>query len=365
VVGVVNACGTVTPPPTAHLAPAVQEHQWTAYLGTAHRTGTAPESLVGEPAPAWRARPAHGLVGGPAVAEAVIALAQSDRQVALLDRATGDVLWRHRTQQPLGAGPLIAADRVYAAESGNGGRVVALRLTDGREMWSRRAGDVVAPLVLAHGAVYAGGTGGLVKVEIAEGHERWRTTLSGTVRTAPLPVAAGVIVATSADSLFFLADSNGVVVRGRRTHGTVLAAPALADSVVVFGTTAGRIEAVDARTLRTFWIYDLDEPIVGSIAVRGDTAWALSGRGVLVGLPLAGPATGARRVELGLVARAGPMPFPGGILVCAVGGEIVWLSDALERHWSARVESPLVEPPIVDGRTMIVTSQRGDVAAFR
>ena len=207
--------------------------------------------------------------------------------------------------------------------------------------------------------------GGMVKIEIAEGHEAWSVTLPGTVRAAPLPVSRGIIVATSADSLFLIGDSSGVILRRRRTRGTVLASPALADSVVVLGTSAGRIEAVDAGTLRTLWVYDMDEPIVGSIAVRGGTAWALSARGVLVGLPLVGSTDGARHVDLGLVARAGPMPFPGGILVCAVGGEIIWLSDALERHWSARVESPLVEPPIVDGRTMIVTSQRGDVAAFR
>jgi len=365
VVCLVNACGAPVSTTRVAPAPAVQEHEWTMYLGTAQRTGTAPESLVGEPAPAWRARISHGLVGAPAVAEAVIVLSQTDRQVAVIGRTAGEVLWRHRVQQPLGTGPLLAGDRVYAAESGHGGRVVALRLADGREQWSHRAGDVVAPLLLAGGAVYAAGTGGIVKLDAAQGHETWSAALPGTVRAAPLAVPQGLIVATSADSLFRIADSSGTVVLRRHTYGTVLAAPALADTIAVLGTSAGRIEAVDVRTLRALWVYDLDGPIVGSIAISGDTAWALSARGVLIGLPLAGPRAGLRRVELGIVARAGPMPFPGGILIGAVNGEIDWLDQALVHRWSARVESPLIEPPIVDGRTMIVTSERGDVTAFR
>jgi outer membrane protein assembly factor BamB len=276
------------------------------------------------------------------------------------------VYWRRRLDRAPGAGPLLRDDRVLVAEQGQDGRVRALRLSDGRELWSRTGGDVTAPLAMNRAELYAGSLDGRVtKLSAHDGSVLWRTRVSGGVRAAPLPAGGLVIVATVSDSMFALDDSGGAVRRRRPTLGTVLAAPALAGSVIVFGTSAGRLEAADAASLMPLWTLDLPDPIVGSVAVRGNTAYAVTARGLLVAVSLEGPGAGSRRVEVGLVARAGPMPVPGGVFVSGLNGEILWLGPALERRWSARVEAPVVEPVLVDGRTLLVVSQRGDVVAFR
>ncbi|MBI1723883.1 MAG: PQQ-binding-like beta-propeller repeat protein [Gemmatimonadetes bacterium] len=357
----VNACVSV-----ARVGPPSQDHAWRVYLGSALRAPVAWESVSADPQPVWRADLGRGIVGGPALAEDVVAISQIDRQVALLDRATGEVIWRRRLTNNVGAGPLLADDRVFVATQTGNGRAYALRLTNGKSIWSGQAGDVVAPLALGETEVYAASAEGLVTQFSAHAGTRlWRTRVSGAVRTAPVPVPGGVVIATAADSIFLLDRSSGAV-RGRRAmRGTVLAAPALfADSLLLVGTTGGRLEALDARTFEVRWGLELGSGVVGSVAVRERSAYALTVRGLLWTVPLDAPQS-ARRVAIGVVARAGPAPVAGGVFVSGVNGEVALVDEMGMRKWSARLEPPVVEPVIVDGRMVLAVSQRGEVVAFR
>ena len=150
-----------------------------------------------------------------------------------------------------------------------------------------RLGDVAAPLAIHDAQVYAGTVDGwFVALSTAGGERIWRTQLGGGVRAAPVAVGGGVIAATGADSLYLLARATGAIRARRGTDGTVLAAPALADSVVLFGTTGGRVEACDTATLATRWSLDVGSEVVGAIAVRRDTAFVLTHDGDLWRVPL-------------------------------------------------------------------------------
>ena len=330
------------------------------------RTGVGADTVGAEPQPAWHVRVGRGVIGAPATGETVLAFALTDRTVSLIERATGELYWNRRLDLAAGAGPLLADDRLLVAEQGQGGRVRALRLSDGHGLWSQRAGDVAAPLAMAGGVVFAGSVEGFISaIAVGDGAVRWRARLSGAVRAAPVPVPGAVLIATSADTLYRLADSTGAVIRRRPTPGAVLAAPALTDGTLIIGTSDGHLEALDAVTLRQRWTLDLGAPVVGSVAVHRGTVYAVSARGRLVAVPLAGPAEAARSTEVGLVVRAGPMPTPGGIFVCGVNGEVVRFDTDLTRRWSARVEPPVSQPVLVDGRSLLVVSQHGDVVLFR
>lgn len=356
----VNACTSV-----AREGPAFQERPWPAYLGGPLRSASSPDSIATDPQPIWRAAVGRGITGGPALSETVLAVATVDRRVVLLERATGAQIWDHRVSLAIGAGPLIQDDRLFVAEQVDGGSVYALQLLNGRELWRTDAGAVAAPMALDGDALYVATIEGTVyRMSARRGTVVWHVKLPGAVRAAPLPTPSGLIVATAADSLFLLDEATGSVRARARTRGTVLAAPALADSLVVVGTAAGRIVAVDAATLDTRWSQGASDGIVGSIAVDGGVVWALTGRGVLCSLRLADPSA-MRSVPLGLVARAGPSPVPGGVLVSGVNGELVLVDSLGARRWTARVEPPLIEPAIADAHTIIAVSARGVVVAFR
>jgi outer membrane protein assembly factor BamB len=310
-------------------------------------------------------RLSRGISGAPAVGEDVLALSQTDRQVALLDRVTGEVLWRSRLSLPLGAGPLLAYDRLLVAEQTAEGRVRALRLVDGRVIWSARAGDVAAPLAIADSVVYAGTTAGdVLQILTSNGTRRWTTRLSGAVRAAPVPVGGGVVVATDADSLFLLDARSGAVLVRRASRGAILAALALEDSGLVVGTAAGWLAALDPTSLAERWSFEAGEPVVGAVAVRHGTVYAMTGPGTLVVVPPQGPGA-ARKLSIGLVTRAGPAPARGGVYVCGVTGEIVLVDSLGNRLWNTRLDGPVNEPMLADGSTLFAVSQRGEVVAFR
>lgn len=355
----VNACSTV------RLGPASQEHVWPAYLGTGERASAAVEAMSADPQPVWRARLARGLVGTAAIAEDVVAVSQIDQNLALLDRVTGDVIWRRHVGGAPSAGPLLRDDRIYVATQGRNGGLSAYRLDNGRPAWHTRLGDVGATPVLHGDALFAGTIEGWVmSLDAASGRVRWRTRVSGGIRAEPLVTGANVVVTTASDSMFVLEAFTGRVTRRIGLGGAVLAAPALAHGQVIVGTMEGLLAAVDTATWSIAWRRDMGSAVVGAVAVRADTVWALTERGVLWRVPLANPGR-ADSTGIGIVARAGPMPTPGGVYVAAVDGEVVLLSGTGERRWTARLRAPIVEPPLQDGTMLFVVSQRGEVVAFR
>lgn len=356
----VNACAGVF-----HQGPASQERRWKAYLGSDQRAGRAADTLAADPAPIWRIDVGRGIVGAPALTEDLVLLSQVDRQVTVLNRSTGAIIWRRRVGENIGSGPLVNYDRVFLATQTDEGQVIALDLATGKRLWGTRLGDVAAPIAIHDAQLYAGTVGGAFAALSTTGGERiWRTELSGAVRAAPVVVSGGVIVATAADSLYLLDRATGDIRARRGTTGAVLAAPALADSLVVFGTTTGRLEGCDTATLATRWSLDVGSGVVGAVAVQQDTAYVVTHDGELWWVPLAEPAR-ASKVAIGVVSRGGPTPVAGGVLVAGVGGELVLVDARGAKRWTARIHPPVAQPVAVDGPFLLAVSERGEVVAFR
>lgn len=357
----VNACVAAY-----RAGPASQDRSWRAYLGSDRRATAAPESLAAQPQSAWRVDVGRGVAGAPALTEDLVALSQVDRQVALLDRRTGEIIWRRRVGANLGAGPLVDYDRLYVATGTADGQVLALGLERGKPLWKTSLGDVAAPLA-QHDTLLVAGTvaGWVAALSAATGERGWRVLLGGAVRAPPVVTASGAIVATARDSLYLLDRATGAVRVRRGTRGTVLAAAAVADSLLLVGTTAGSVEACDTATLAPRWSLEVGSGVVGSVAVQSDTAYVLTAAGELWSVPLASPA-GARHVALGLVARAGPTPVAGAVIVAGVDGELALVDPATgERRWSARLPAPVAQPVAVDRGLLLAVSERGTVEAFR
>jgi outer membrane protein assembly factor BamB len=360
----VNACASYAP--GVRTGPASQERPWRTYLGSARRAPATGDTLYSVPQAVWRTDVGRGIAGSPALTEDILALAQVDRQVALLDRATGDVIWRIRLPASPGAGPLVDGDRILVATQEPTGRVYALRLDTGRRIWSAAAGDVAASLAVDDSVVYAATTtGDVLALRIGNGGRLWRSRLPGAVRAAPVPTPHGVLVATTADSIFRLESSTGRVLARRRLAGSVLAPPASLDSLILVGTTTGQLVALRTDSLTPVWQRELGAPIAGSVAILSGTAYALDVRGTLWRIPLADPAAGSQ-VATGVVSRAGPSPTPSGVFLAAVDGELVLVDPETGAHrWSSPVQAPLEQPPLVDGRFFVAAAARGVVMAFR
>src|SRR5437899_10554965 len=174
--------------------------------------------------------------------------------------------------------------------------------------------SVFEPLALDGATFYAeteGGTG--LRLGVESGAVAWRRRLPGAVRAAPVATPLGLAVAMAADTLYLLDKTSGEVRARLATPGTVLAAPALAESRLYFGTTGGHVLAVELPGLAVAWDHPAGDGVFGAVAVARDTVYALARDGALWLIPVAHPA-GARAIAVRIVATAGPTPPSAGVL---------------------------------------------------
>ena len=353
--------------PVVKPGPARQELGWTAYLGSARHDAAAGETLNPDPRPLWRASLGRAVRGSPALGETILAVGTVDRNVVLVDRTSGDVLWRQRVDGTIRAGPLLDQDRLYVAtEAQPEGRVYAIRLRDGKTIWRTRVGSVVAPIAFDGEALYAGTEGGaVVRVDPEAGSVRWRRALSGAIRAGPVATPHGLAVVTTADTLYLLDRTNGQV-RGRlATPGAVLGTPATDGRRVYLSTTNGRVLAVNLPELTVRWERAAGDAVYGAPALSHDTLYVLTRDGHLWLIPVEEPGA-ATRHALGIVATAGPTPIIPGVLVGSVSGEILLVDRGSGTIlWRAQVAGPIEEPPLVQGRQLVVVAGHGDIHAYR
>jgi outer membrane protein assembly factor BamB len=359
-----TACVSVIKP-----GPARQEIGWPAYLGNARHDAAAAETLNPDPRPLWRTNIGRAARGSPALGETVLAVGTVDRNLVLVNRTSGELFWRQRLDGTIRGGPLLDGDRLYVATEAQGeGRVYAIQLRDGKTIWRTRVGSVVAPLAYDGDALYAGTEGGAVvrlDPEGGSGRVMWRRALHGAVRAAPVPTPQGLAVVTTADTLYLLDRTTGQVRARVATPGAVLATPATDGRRIYFGTTDGRVLALDLPQLTVRWERAAGDAVYGAPALVHDTLYVLARDGHLWLIPVDDPAA-ATSHALGIVATAGPTPIGSGVLVGGVSGEILLVDRGRGTIlWRAQVAGPIEEPPLVQGRQLVVVAGRGDIHAYR
>lgn len=360
----VNAMACV---PVARFGPESDARGWPVYLGSARHDVSVAETLAADPQPQWRTSAGKSVRGAVAIGTTVVAVGTSDRAVVLLDRASGQRLWRHGVRGTVAGGPLIAGTRVFVAtQAVPDGRVYALDLRTGKALWTVRTAGVTAPLALADSLVIAvTDTGDVLALSAATGVQRWKRALGRATRATPVPTADGIVVATLGDSLFLLDATTGALRADIATPGTVLSAPAYDGRRLVFGTTAGHLLGVSLPTLAVAWDRSVEDAVYGAVALQSDTAIALTAGGTLWYVPLDAP-DAARRVALAVPSTAGPTPIADGVLVAGLSGEVLLVNGANGAvRWRLQRRAPIEEPPLVRDGQLFLVSGGGTVEALR
>lgn len=247
--------------------------------------------------PIWSHYSGAPVASSPVLDGGVLYLTNVNELVYALDAATGELRWRHAHVLDASRGaslelfgapsPTVSEDTVYAGFSD--GFLVNLSRADGSERWRTGVGegtypDLIAPAAPAGDAVIVGGfTEPLLAIDPLTRAVRWRVE-AGTA--APLTLDQDTI---------WQGGSDGVLRKIETRTGNVLwswtapitgtlTQPTPTPMGVLVASSAGSVYLVDATTGATNWAFDpgfLLAGVTGRPAVSGDTLYVVTNAGRL------------------------------------------------------------------------------------
>jgi outer membrane protein assembly factor BamB len=205
----------------------------------------------------------------PAIDGATIYAASADGTVMAIDKATGNVRWRQRTNYAITGGVGAAAGLVVFGT--RDARIVALNQSDGRERWSVLASSEVlaAPAVDSRVVVTQSVDGRLVALNAADGQQRWvydSTVPALSLRGTSKPLISGnIVVAGFANGIIAGIDANNglqlweervAVPQGRYDIERIIdidGDPVLSGSTVFVSSYQGNLMGLDLVSGRIVW----------------------------------------------------------------------------------------------------------------
>lgn len=298
--------------------------QWPIYGATPARTQVQSGIRVRPPfRHVWRTN-VNGLMEFPAtVWEGIAYLHTMGGTIRAISMKNGRVLWKRRTGSLMASSPAIAPERrVLVSTSMRPGYVTVRSLDTGRLRWRYYTGLTEPSPVIRKGIAYFGATNGNVyALDLDKHRPRW--------------VYHGGVKITSS--------------------------PALVGNRLYFGDYAGRVLALDARNGRVVWRGSAGSRVYGTVAVAGGRVFAPS---VFSGLSALSARSGRLlwRVPVGAYLYSSPAAFRGRVYfgtysglvysVSASSGHVLWTRPTGGRVSGAvQVVDRLVYAASLEGRT--------------
>ena len=174
--------------------------------------------------------------------------------------------WTVTLPAPAAAAPVASGDRLFAALFD--GRVVAVSLVDGSELWQVEQ-PVVGQPAAGGGLFHAATPAGLVALDAETGDVRWASSQEASV-SAPLLWTAGWLIAgLETGVLLALHAGIGGVVWMQVFDGGISVRPTIAGDRLYLSLDSGRIAALELLTGEVVW----ERPLGGApreILVAGD-----------------------------------------------------------------------------------------------
>lgn len=330
--------------------------------------------------------------------------AESD--LLCLEAASGKLHWRFKTPLHIESSPAIRGDMVvvgagaiegpdHKPKSGtNPGFVLAVRISDGKELWRVAVNDPESsPAIGADGMVYIGsGFNGQAVVALrsetdeelkAKGLERvaWRTAAEHPVTGAVTLVEGGEVRVQGSGLRVQKSEVRGGDVQANLTAESQL----LTSSLVIVGAgnsdfvfenpnPAGVVMALDGKTGQVRWKVEFPDAILGAVAARDGVVICPVRSGEVVALKAENGSVLWRRAVSGKAAVLAGPAFTGKYVYAVSRDGYLMVLDAkdgrqVERHLINDESNPgeaglSVSSPMVVGGGVVVGSETGGVRCY-
>jgi len=267
-------------------AQAVETVPWPTYGYDNQRTHFAPFRIRPPYRQRWFYRTGHLLEFPPVVTSDLVIGANQTGSMFALRKNTGKLVWRKSFRHCSAASPTIDSGTVYMAfmqarpcrryPRTQRGFIVALRASDGKELWRKSTSATESSLLFFDGVLYYGAWDGAVyALDVRSRAIRWRTQTDGEINGSAAYGAKTVFIGNNAGSIYALAAGTGKV-RWRaqsssgflRSREYFYATPSVAYGRVYAANTDGRVYAFGASTGNLLW-----ERQVGTYVYTAPAVW--------------------------------------------------------------------------------------------
>ena len=326
---------------------------------SAHDARTGAELWRANLRPTENRRDREGFGGGVAFADGKLYVTSGFRFVAAVDAATGKLLWRTRTEEPIHAAPTVAQGRVMTVALDNS--LLTFDAATGAPGWTYQALSESARILSASSPAVSGdtvvgsfGSGEIVALRLSNGNDLWDEALSRASRTSSLSeirdvpgrpvIYRGDVYAVSHSGVFAATDMR--TGQARWTLPVVgITTPLPAGDVVYVVSKTGQVICASRETGQIFWIRDLNQGYVGPK------------RGGILGI-------GGSRVQRPI--WSSPLLSNNRLLVVGSSGQLAAI-NAKTGEIERRIElgAPALLSPIAAGDTVYVLTDTAELIAFR
>ena len=215
--------------------------------------------------------------------------------VKAVELSSGDVRWSADLGSSIAGAVTVDGDRAVVATVGaqqTPGVVAVLDRSTGEELWRTGedaiSGNLVSAPIVADGRVVLLEQSAIVALDDSDGRLLWRTEIVNPLRTPFSPEAIAAMAPLSADGWVFAADTTGRVYGLDAETGAIrwdqalndpspLTPPLLIDEHLLVPANSGELYVVDRRTGRLAFRVDAGASFLRGLADAGDVLVAVTG----------------------------------------------------------------------------------------
>jgi len=224
-------------------------------------------------------------VTGPVYHEGKVFFADVDGDLVAVDAQSGKEVWKRKLAGHLESSPMAVGGTLYLGTDKT--NVVAVRASDGKVLWQFNSPAAIKASPSFHdGRLFvADYESGVFCLDAKDGKLIWRTNTSkvppfgeGGFYSSPAIAFGRVYAARDDGTVFAFGEKSGKVDWAFPTNNFVYGSPAVArvpgtPPSVYIGSYDEHLYALDARSGKQRWRYDVGGPIPGTSTVIGHTVF--------------------------------------------------------------------------------------------
>lgn len=340
---------------------------WTLFRGNRSSTGVSAATLPEKLDVAWEYElPKGGFEASPIVANDVVYLADWDGRVVALNLASGEELWQIKVDDSFTASPAYDDGRLYVG--GVYGMVFCFDAKSGKELWKFETGaEINSGANFYEGVVLIGSQDHfLYALDAKSGEEKWKFEIADQIRCTPTIVGSRTFLAGCDGKLHVVDVQKGDPLGEVPIDSPTGATPAAVGDFVYFGTHGGDVFCVNWKTIKEVWRHTPESKAEfrNSAAATENVVVVASRNRVILGLDRASGEPKWSQTASDAI-EGSPVVVGNRVFLGTMGGTVLALSlDKGEVVWEYELGGSIVASPAVAKGRLIIADDDGKVYCF-